>query len=109
MTDHSPELVDRVARALQDHDLVGGSSYWRWDELHPERQAELIDMARAAIDAMPQPIGYGIRVDDGVDQWLDESLFTTQKAATAEAARPGYDIYNERTTTVVALVPVEDQ
>lgn len=117
MPEPSPQLVDTIARVLSENGVGGvDASLHSWRCGYPDIYGpctctdELVnDLARAALAAMPQPVGYGIRVESAGEQWLDECMFTTEQSASHEATRSGYDPYDERDVTVVALIPVEDQ
>lgn len=63
-------------------DTQSPHEYW-----YGEVRGKYRDQARAALAAMPQPIGYGIRVESAGEQWLDECVFTTEQAASHEAAQ----------------------
>ena len=64
MTEPTPQTVDRIAQAIANHGMQeGGYDLWADLTSHPDDkhdQATLTtfrNIARAAIDAMPHPIG----------------------------------------------------
>ena len=94
---NDPQLVETVARAIHAHEL--GAALWHWDELNEHDRDAYRAMARAAIDAMPKPIGYAVRVNG--DGYLVASRSAEDAKSWAEAGyRPG-------AATPVALVPIE--
>lgn len=65
MTEHSRHLVETIARALYRHrmatvDTIDG--WTDWGDLPESWRCEWRDAAEAALDAMPQPDGYGTNV-----------------------------------------------
>lgn len=113
MPDPSPALVDTIARAICDSDPEGGYVGW-WDDFVDDpaswRSFESYrKQARAALAAMPQPVGYAVLATDEDPYGLNRRRVITcpdrRSAERVEARRAeaGWD------TTVVALVPVEDQ
>lgn len=111
MTDHSPQIVDTIARALYDHrKSTADPEDWPDDAAFDLHGDDVRDFwrgaARAVLAAMPQPIGYALLEDlppEGDlprDTYLREWVYRTP----AEA-----DSYNDTDNTrVVALVPAGD-
>lgn len=118
MTDPSPQLVDTIAAAIADSDEYDG--YWRdlTDTIgNPSPGTDTRPLAacaamyrreaRAALAAMPQPIGYAV-VWEGERQrhpHIGHHSPTSLRGAMADA-----DDYRELGTvipTIVALVPIE--
>ena len=112
MPDPSPALIDTIARAFASIDGYGPDL---WDDTqspheywYGEVRGKYRDQARAALAAMPQPIGYA-------GAWLTRGEWTTDLELgdlpyrTFEDARRAGANYNVPIDAVVALVPVEDQ
>lgn len=107
---HDPQLVETVARAIHAHEL--GAALWHWGELSDLDRDAYRAMARAALDAVPKPIGYTIVVnEDGelardLDYWSDDLAANIAEAKTLDDywARPGHTRW--RTHVVVALTTV---
>lgn len=110
MPDPRPALVDIVARAIADSDEYPG--YWTdltdaignsspgADTRPLEACAAMYQReAMAALAAMPQPVGYGVKIGNSGWYGPHQSLTHAQKVA-------GFYGGN---ATVVALVPAEDQ
>lgn len=118
MTD--TQLVDTIARAIfaeRSHsilslsweDAIKASRSDRHDAgLHGMAIGSALREARAALAAMPQPIGYGIV--SSYDSWDDALTGDTLKTL-AEAETTRADLIEwadgRRSFTIVALVPIE--
>jgi hypothetical protein len=77
----SPELIEKVARALFEHDERvnprSPSIHVRWEGLHPRIKADWLAKGRAAIAALPSYEGMREALVEARDYVEDHSLNTT--------------------------------
>lgn len=103
MPDHDPATIDRVAAAIADADGRAGE----WDRGTPGARRTYRTRARAALDAMPQPIGYATMrpgresVDNECDYIEDLHNFPADAEDSALTCRAIFGA-----GAVVALVPI---
>ena len=111
MPDPSPALIDTIARALASIDGYGPDL---WDDTqspheywYGEVRGKYRDQTRAALAALPQPIAHGILMHRYAPEaaWVLGPYDRTEAERLA-AREPDLGL---GTSTVVALVPVEDQ
>lgn len=113
MPEPSPALVDTIASALANATAPGATEWWETitgvhgsQHEQPQQVEDYRRMARAALDAMPKPIGYVGAWHEDIGWTLDIEPGERLRPTAAQALKDSSD-YHYPINTVVAVVPVE--